>query len=48
MGRRFGYQEGDCPITEQISGRLLRLPFHNRLTKHEQDRVIAAVSEFCR
>jgi dTDP-4-amino-4,6-dideoxygalactose transaminase len=48
MGRRFGYQEGDCPITEQISGRLLRLPFHNRLTKHEQDRVIGAISEFCR
>ncbi|MBV8102802.1 MAG: dTDP-4-amino-4,6-dideoxygalactose transaminase, partial [Verrucomicrobia bacterium] len=32
MGRRFGYRQGDCPVTEEISGRLLRLPFHNRLT----------------
>ena len=47
MGRRFGYQEGDCPVTEDISGRLLRLPFHNRLTSENQDRVISAISEFC-
>jgi dTDP-4-amino-4,6-dideoxygalactose transaminase len=46
MGRRFGYQEGDCPVTEEISGRLLRLPFHNRLTRGQQDRVIAAISAF--
>jgi dTDP-4-amino-4,6-dideoxygalactose transaminase len=46
MGRRFGYQEGDCPVTEEISGRLLRLPFHNRITRAEQDRVVSAISEF--
>jgi dTDP-4-amino-4,6-dideoxygalactose transaminase len=48
MGRQFGYQEGDCPITEEISGRLLRLPFHNQLAKSDQDRVISAISEFWR
>jgi dTDP-4-amino-4,6-dideoxygalactose transaminase len=48
MGRQFGYKEGDCPVTEEISGRLLRLPFHNRLSKDVQDRVISAISEFCR
>jgi dTDP-4-amino-4,6-dideoxygalactose transaminase len=48
MGRRFGYQEGDYPITEEISGRLLRLPFHNRLPKEDQDRVVSAISKFCR
>jgi dTDP-4-amino-4,6-dideoxygalactose transaminase len=48
MGRRFGYQEGDYPVTEEISGRLLRLPFHNRLPKEDQDRVVSAISEFCR
>jgi dTDP-4-amino-4,6-dideoxygalactose transaminase len=48
MGRQFGYKEGDCPVTEEISGRLLRLPFHNRLTKDVQDRVISAITEFCR
>ena len=47
MGRRFGYQEGDCPITEEISGRLLRLPFHNRLTEDDQNRVLSAISAFC-
>lgn len=47
MGRRFGYKDGDCPITEEVSRRLLRLPFHNRLTKEDQNRVISAISEFC-
>ena len=44
MGQRFSYQEGDFPVTEEISGRLLRLPFHNRLTREEQDRVISTLS----
>src|SRR5207244_1601030 len=26
MGRRLGGREGDCPVTEEISERLLRLP----------------------
>ena len=47
MGRRFGYQDGDCPITEEVSGRLLRLPFHNRLNQDEQDCVVSAIKEFC-
>jgi dTDP-4-amino-4,6-dideoxygalactose transaminase len=47
MGRQFGYQDGDCPVTEEVSARLLRLPFHNRLTREEQDLVISAISEFC-
>jgi len=47
MGRRFGYRDGDCPATEDVSGRLLRLPFHNRLTREDQDRVISAIFEFC-
>ena len=46
MGRSFGYQEGDYPVTEGLSGRLLRLPFHNRLTRSEQDRVVSVTSEF--
>ena len=46
MGRQFGYQDGDCPVTEEISGRLLRLPFHNSLTEAEQDRVTSAITAF--
>jgi len=46
MGRRFGGKEGDCPVTEDISDRLLRLPFYNELTEADQDRVIAALKDF--
>jgi dTDP-4-amino-4,6-dideoxygalactose transaminase len=47
MGREFGYRDGDCPVTEDLSGRLLRLPFHNRLNRETQDRVVSAILEFC-
>jgi len=46
MGRRWGGKKGDCPVTEDISDRLLRLPFYNSLTPDDQERVIAAVLEF--
>jgi dTDP-4-amino-4,6-dideoxygalactose transaminase len=45
MGRRFGGRAGQCPITENVSDRLLRLPLSAGLTVDEQDRVIAAVVE---
>ena len=45
MGRSFGDKAGDCPVTEYVSERLLRLPFFNALTPAEQDEVIAAVRE---
>lgn len=46
MGRRFGAQSGDCPVTEAKSERLLRLPFYNQLRAADQDRVIDAVLNF--
>lgn len=46
MGRQFGGQEGDCPVTEDVSDRLLRLPFYNDLTSSDQARVVAAIREF--
>ena len=46
MGRQFGGKEGDCPVTENISDRLLRLPFYNDMTEDEQERVIAALYAF--
>ncbi len=46
MGREFGGKEGDCPVTEDISDRLIRLPFYNDLTEDEQQRVIAAIQSF--
>jgi dTDP-4-amino-4,6-dideoxygalactose transaminase len=43
MGRRFGGKEVDCPVTEDISDRLLRLPFYNGLADDEQALVIEAM-----
>jgi dTDP-4-amino-4,6-dideoxygalactose transaminase len=33
----------ECPVTDDISGRLVRLPFHNELSPADQDRVCSAV-----
>jgi len=46
MGRRFGGKEGDCPVTEDVSDRLLRLPFYNDLTEADQARVVRALYNF--
>lgn len=46
MGRRFGGKPGDCPITEDVSDRLLRLPFYNELSEAEQESVVAAIHEW--
>ena len=46
MGRRFGGKPGDCPVTEGISDRLLRLPFYNDLSESDQARVVEAVTKF--
>ncbi len=46
MGRIFGGRAGDCPVTEDISERLLRLPFYNGMTEAEQADVIEAILEF--
>jgi dTDP-4-amino-4,6-dideoxygalactose transaminase len=42
MGQRFGGRVGDCPVTEDISDRLLRLPFFNDLTEADLARVVGA------
>lgn len=46
MGQKFGGKEGDCPVTEDVSDRLLRLPFYNDLTEVDLARVVAAICEF--
>jgi dTDP-4-amino-4,6-dideoxygalactose transaminase len=46
MGRKFGGKQGDCPVTEDISDRLLRLPFYYELTTEEQERVVGALHEY--
>lgn len=46
MGRHYGGKEGDCPVTEDISDRLLRLPFYNDLSEEDQEKVVEAILEF--
>jgi dTDP-4-amino-4,6-dideoxygalactose transaminase len=46
MGRMFGGREGQCPVTEDVTDRLLRLPFYTGLTESDQAEVIDAVLAF--
>lgn len=43
MGRRFGGHEGQCPVTESVADRLVRLPLFFQLSEADQQRVIDAV-----
>lgn len=45
MGRALGGAPGDCPVAEDASARLLRLPLFAALTDDESETVIAAVKE---
>jgi len=46
MGRRFGGKLGDCPVAEDVSERLLRLPFFTKYSEAEQERVVEAILAF--
>lgn len=45
-GLGFGGYAGQCPVTERVSERLLRLPLFSGLTETNQERVIEAIHEF--
>ena len=45
MGEKYGGREGDCPVTEQVSDQLLRLPFYTNMTGEDQKRVIESLKE---
>ena len=47
MGQTFGYRGGELPITEAISGRLLRLPMYFGLSEQDQLHVIRCLTSFC-
>lgn len=46
MGQKFGWKQGDCPVTEDISDRLLRLPFYNTLQESDLALVVSAIKQF--
>jgi dTDP-4-amino-4,6-dideoxygalactose transaminase len=41
-GRKFAARPTECPVTDEMSGRLLRLPFYNNLTAGESERVVTS------
>lgn len=44
MGRTYGVF--DCPQTQIVSDRLVRLPFYNDLSEEAQDGIVGAIQEF--
>lgn len=46
IGRSMGYKKGQLPVTESMSGRLLRLPFYYDMTKEEQSEVVECIKSF--
>ncbi|MBA4384151.1 MAG: dTDP-4-amino-4,6-dideoxygalactose transaminase [Anaerolinea sp.] len=43
MGAKFGGKAGDCPVTEDVSDRLVRLPLFYNMTDAEQTRVVEEI-----
>jgi len=39
---KFAARPTECPVTDDVSGRLLRLPFHNNLASSDVERVVEA------
>jgi dTDP-4-amino-4,6-dideoxygalactose transaminase len=46
MGEGFSCNWEDCPITQDVSDRLMRIPFYNGLTEEDQARVVEAIISF--
>ena len=46
MGRRFGGDSAHCPVSEDVSARLVRLPFYNGMSEADQMEVVACVRGF--
>ncbi|MDZ4820847.1 MAG: dTDP-4-amino-4,6-dideoxygalactose transaminase [Planctomycetota bacterium] len=46
VGQQYGYRQGDLPVTEDLSDRLVRLPFYHDLTEADQMEVVTQVNAF--
>ena len=45
IGRRLGYEPEDLPLTEEYAQRVLRLPFHNELSREDVQHVCEGIRE---
>ena len=43
MRERYGFSEGLCPVSEEASARTMAIPFHGRLPREDQERVVEAL-----
>jgi len=46
MGQNFGGRKGDCPVSERVSERIVRLPFFSGMDAGEVERVLESVTSF--
>jgi dTDP-4-amino-4,6-dideoxygalactose transaminase len=46
MGRHFGYRDGQFPVSEDVSRRLVRLPLYTTMAEADQAEVIGALRAF--
>lgn len=46
VGQSFGYRQGDLPVTEELSDRLVRLPFYYDLTEQEQLAIVSNIKKY--
>jgi len=46
VGRSMGYKDGDLPLTESVSSKLLRLPLYYEITPDEQLYVVDTIKAF--
>jgi dTDP-4-amino-4,6-dideoxygalactose transaminase len=46
-GRAFAARTTECPVSQDVSDRLLRLPFYNDLSDPDLDRVVGSFIEAC-
>ena len=44
LGRHYGYQDGDFPVTERIARETVTLPLHAGMTEGDVDRVCEAAA----
>lgn len=47
-GKKFSARAAECPVADDISSRILRLPFYNDMTRDEQSRVISGLMSYAR
>ena len=43
MRERYGFSEGLCPVSEDLSRRTLALPFYAQIDAEDQERVVEAL-----